>query len=147
MTLIQSLLVKNKPLKLHVGLEQEFKDEIPDKHRLLSNGCADSYVSTAWIFIDNIVSQANIYHLDIWPACLYCKNGIVSYLDKGTKCLEGCNLNVDPRIGRYSQEISRVTIHELLHLCGIHRHNAIGALERNLIPMLDCLHYEPWEAE
>lgn len=144
---IQSLLVKNKPFNLKVGLEHEFRDEIPDKYRISSNGVANRVLSTAYVFIDNLVNVKNLYPLDIWEHCFYCKNAIISCPSRGTETLEGCRNGIEIEIECYSQEINRVAIHELIHLCGTINEGKTRVFERILAPFFECPYYDSEDAD
>ena len=90
--------------RLECGLKKEFP-QLPEEALSGSNGVAWGSLGEAFVFIDSIVNQSNIWEPDIIESCWHCS------LEKDCR--------IDPYLAVYSQEISRVTVHELLHLCGV----------------------------
>lgn len=94
-----------------------------------NNGCACFPLRKAWVFLDNIVSYGNICEEDIVEDCWHCKH--CSRVDGE------CSKNISPYVKVYAQEISRVTVHELMHLFEC-TDDQIGNVEREIHPFWSC---------
>lgn len=92
-----------------------------------NNGCACFPLQKAWVFLDNIISWSNVCEEDIIEGCWHCKRNLNG----------NCSKNISPYVQVYAQEISRVTVHELLHLCEC-TEDQISAIDRALNPFWQC---------
>lgn len=94
-----------------------------------NNGCACFPLQKAWVFLDNIISRSNICEEDIVEGCWHCKH--CSHVDGD------CYKNISSHVKVYAQEISRVTVHELMHLFEC-TDEQISNIEREITPFWYC---------
>ena len=123
----------------YICLSEEAANLLPPKHRRRGiNGCADSCLNKYFVFVDHLLSASEYetyWELD----CIHCIN---------KNCIKNTALEY------FIQQINRVTIHELIHICtpqrlkrGSKKHeDQTDALTRLICPMgCDSIIYE--EAE
>ena len=86
-----------------------------------SCGCASKSLSGAWIFLEYLVSGRNISWLDLSECCWHCKLAYEKVeVRHGEKVsIYSCSIEYDNWIQAYIDEINRVTVHELIHACGL----------------------------
>ena len=96
-----------KNMNIHFTIKSDFP--FPKQHDTNdNNGCACEQLSEAWVFLDGLLSESNLSNMDIVEQCFRCTSS------KKKNCHPH-----DVYVKVYVQEINRVTIHELLHLCGL----------------------------
>lgn len=102
-----------------MNLEVILSSEFPYKENLKSyfdkkpDGCAIYEKGEAWLFIDNLTSNSN---LELIMCCWHCKNAVKTDTLNGVAYF--CGLKYDKVISVLIAEINRVSIRELVHLCG-----------------------------
>ncbi len=86
------------------------------------SGCAIGETGEAFVFLESLISYRNISDIDLCECCWHCKNAketIIKTAD-GDGHVYDCSLDHDNVIDIYIDEINKTTIHELIHLSGIH---------------------------
>ena len=91
-------------MSVEIGLTKEYYGIVPEVHLKKANGVASPEEEKAWVFIDNLVSLEHISEIDI--------------VEQSFRCRAYGHCDIDPHIGVFAEEISQVTLHELLHLYG-----------------------------
>ena len=111
-------------MNLEVILSSEFP--FKEEHKPDENGCACFAKNKCWVFVDSTVSERNVWAPDAIEQCWHCK--------KENYC------KIDMLVNVYIQEISRVGIHELVHLLG-----EFEALEeQQTAEATDAIHKRQW---
>jgi len=119
-------------LELEVGLVKEFGGELPEEHLRSCLGCADMTVGRAFVLIDQIWKGLFMdwgTRMDISEPCVRC--------DRSQRC---------PKVGLFPfrevfiGKVSRITLHELLHLCGCSETD-INSVDRRLHPEWRCPYF------
>lgn len=113
-------------METEIGFTLEYKF-IPKDIRLEANGCAWNPKDIAIIFVDNTIGYGNICAPDYFQGCWYCSN------HKDGSCLA----NQEPCLNPAISELNRVTLHELLHLCGCNE-DQVRPIDRVIHPFKIC---------
>jgi hypothetical protein len=131
-------------MSIQVLLQKEFPYK--DKHDTQSdNGCACRSTGESWIFIDGLLSEGNISILDLSEYCWHCKKANVEEVAERVHHYI-CSLDYDNWIAAYIDELTRVTVHELIHLCINDREERIKVATQRIAPYWNaCRKYEPEE--
>ena len=100
-----------KKMNLEVILRRDFpyNNEHNTNH---NNGCAVLDTSEGFVFLDNLLSRGNYdWELESFDMCLHCLHRFDDVLD--------CKIGIDSLVEQIVCEINRISVHELLHLCGL----------------------------
>lgn len=94
------------------------KDKHSTKH---NNGCACKQLGVAYVFLENLLSDGNIGRLDFSECCWHCKlaHKTVETREVGPVEIYSCSIHYDNWIRAFIDEINEVTVHELIHACGL----------------------------